>query len=315
MSKTFLIENTRPTEVITPDQLMKMIPELVFYRSESDKDKLEEMLHSPLPEPEAYYRFAIPRQSVRGVTVGYVKEIDHYHLRINTPAPTGDWEVAFRIVQTLAKSSGGKIAFGDGTPNEKGQMEFYTGFTVEKLPEEIPWRQGIQEGLQMAVGSISDEQLFMIQGLYRTMHFNRQMLQACLDAQDSVKAFSDLCNQVQYPAGTLSSKSVYRVSDGRWFGLQAIVENTPTVLPRGRPELPDQYKEMGVKEEEVRWHVFFWRPDKDNNPNYMAPYLPFIQELRDESNWTPVDATESLLRGISEAEFWALKSKLPPVEY
>ena len=271
MSRTFYIKNTKAPEEMTPQQLLNLQREgFMQYDIEKDDEHYDQVMHSPISE-WGYMLMGQKGISGRGFEVSYDPETQEYGVRVFTPSTENDWLGAIEFIGKVA------TALATNVVDEEGE-------TYEPNAITYDYRHDISFGVRCYDDKEEGAYIFSV---YRPICLSKQMINELLEAEDKVKAFSQLVEKQLYehPDVYIAHQQFFSNDKGEVMGVYALTQGVPTILPYEYPPFID-LTQVNLSQDDVKlWRISLVAINGDeNDPNAYEvldglDYKTFLERL------------------------------------
>lgn len=271
MSRTFYIKNTKAPEEMTPQQLLNLQREgFMQYDIEKDDEHYDQVMHSPISE-WGYMLMGQEGISGRGFEVSYDPENQDYGVRVFTPSTENDWLGAIEFIGKVA------TALATNVVDEEGE-------TYEPNAITYDYRNDISFGVRCYDDKEEGAYIFSV---YRPICLSKQMINELLEAEDKVKAFSQLVEKQLYehPDVYIAHQQFFSNDKGEVMGVYALTQGVPTILPYEYPPFID-LTQVNLSQDDVKlWRISLVAINGDeNDPNAYEvldglDYKTFLERL------------------------------------
>lgn len=239
MSRTFYIENPKKPEVLTIGEILSVLPEnFVQYDMDTDNEQLEGFLAMPLNQYGSVL-FGQDGISGRGFEVSY-NEDDTYGVRFFTPCTKADWTGGFEFIKHLATHLGvSQVVDEEEVSYPHDQISYnYIG------------------DITFGVSCYKEQENSFLFGVNRPMGLNAEIVKKLLSASDKAQAFSEFVENQQYVDAYVAKPIFYQDKEtDDIFGIYAITQTVPTILPYEHPPFIDITKYSLNQEDIKEWRV------------------------------------------------------------
>lgn len=268
MSRTFYIENPKKPEVLTIGEILSVLPEnFVQYDMDIENEQLEGFLAMPLNQYGSVL-FGQEGISGRGFEVSY-NEDDTYGVRFFTPCTKADWVGGFEFIKHLATHLGVSQVVDEeevSYPHDQISYDYISDidFGVRCYEER------------------TDSFLF---GVNRPMGLNAEIVKKLLSASDKAQAFSEFVENQQYVDAYVAKPIFYQDKEtDDIFGIYAITQTVPTVLPYEYPPFIDITKYSLNQEDVKEWRVNLGAISGEDDYEHLGEmsYQTFLERLPQE---------------------------------
>ena len=271
MSRTFYIKNTKAPEEMTPQQLLDLQREgFMQYNIDEDDEHYDQVMHSPISE-WGYMLMGQEGISGRGFEVSYDPEMQEYGVRVFTPSTENDWLGAIEFIGKVA------TALATDVVDEEGE-------TYEPNAITYDYRNDISFGVRCYDDKEEGAYIFSV---YRPICLSKQMINELLEAEDKVKAFSQLVEKQLYehPDVYIAHQQFFSNDKGEVMGVYALTQGVPTILPYEYPPFID-LTQVNLSQDDVKlWRISLVVINGDeNDPNAYEvldglDYKTFLERL------------------------------------
>ena len=256
---------------MTPQQLLDLQREgFVQYNLEKDDEHYDQVMHSPISE-WGYMLMGQEGISGRGFEVSYDPETQDYVVRVFTPSTENDWLGAIEFIGKVA------TALATNVVDEEGE-------TYEPNAITYDYRNDISFGVRCYDDKEKGAYIFSV---YRPICLSKQMINELLEAEDKVKAFSQLVEKQLYehPDVYIAHQQFFSNDKGEVMGVYALTQGVPTILPYEYPPFID-LTQVNLSQDDVKlWRISLVAINGDeNDPNAYEvldglDYKTFLERL------------------------------------
>ena len=209
--------------------------------------------------------------SGRGFEVSYDPETQEYGVRVFTPSTENDWLGAIEFIGKVA------TALATDVVDEEGE-------TYEPNAITYDYRHDINFGVRCYEDKEEGAYIFSV---YRPICLSKQMINELLEAEDKVKAFSQLVEKQLYehPDVYIAHQQFFSNDKGEVMGVYALTQGVPTILPYEYPPFID-LTQVNLSQDDVKlWRISLVAINGDeNDPNAYEvldglDYKTFLERL------------------------------------
>ena len=192
-------------------------------------------------------------------------------MRVFTPSTENDWLGAIEFIGKVA------TALATNVVDEEGE-------TYEPNAITYDYRNDISFGVRCYDDKEKGAYIFSV---YRPICLSKQMINELLEAEDKVKAFSQLVEKQLYehPDVYIAHQQFFSNDKGEVMGVYALTQGVPTILPYEYPPFID-LTQVNLSQDDVKlWRISLVAINGDeNDPNAYEvldglDYKTFLERL------------------------------------
>lgn len=302
----FLIDNAPTLSVLTVNESLALHEGLTQFTVEPYRLHFDyaAFLAAPLDTLDVPLTLGVMGRTGRGFTLRYLPATNQYEVTLPSPATTADWEVFLEFTLTLVNYTHGAIAVGDG-------LYFEGGLTSEDLID-WNWREDVLLGLLAMKRALQTAPTLALSGCQRDVSFNRAMLNAVLQSDDPVRAFSERYTEAQYPDAMISDQGFYKQeTTDDIIGIYSLTQDQATVIPK-EPVVETKHEGLLKNTPVTDWKMMFVLYDSPSDRasfrTKTMSYSRFIELLpKEKYQW--LDGGSILVHALSQDDIKAFLSQ------